>query len=207
MRKSIKKSIACSLLTSAVLLAAALPAQAKTDTLIVAGGCFWCVEHDFEKLEGVSDAVSGYINGTTENPTYKEVSSKDTGHFEAVKITYDDEKVTLEQLLNYFWYTIDPTDPDGQFCDKGGPYKTALFYQNQMQEEAFNKSLTKIKAEKPFDAPIVTEILAAEKFYIAEDYHQNYAVVNPIRYGYYRGSCGRDDTIKSLWGKVISKGH
>lgn len=201
------KSIIYSLLTSTVLLASALPAQAKTDSLIVAGGCFWCVESDFEKLEGVTNAVSGYINGTTENPTYKEVSSKDTGHFEAVEITFDDEKVTLDELVEYFWRTIDPTDPKGQFCDKGGPYKTALFYQNQAQEQAFNSSLNTLKADKPFEAPIVTEILAAKKFYIAEDYHQNYAVVNPIRYNYYRSSCGRDSKIKSLWGKVISKDH
>ena len=201
------KSIIYSLLTSAALLAAALPAQAKTDSLIVAGGCFWCVEHDFEKLEGVTNAVSGYINGTTENPTYKEVSSKDTGHFEAVEITFDDEKVTLDELVDYFWRTIDPTDPHGQFCDKGGPYKTALFYQSQAQQQAFNASLETLKSDKPFEAPIVTEILAAKKFYPAEDYHQNYAVVNPIRYGYYRSSCGRDNKIKSLWGEVISKDH
>lgn len=201
------KSIIYSLLTSVALLATTLPAHAKTDSLIVAGGCFWCVEADFEKLEGVTNAVSGYINGTTENPTYKEVSSQSTGHFEAVEITFDDEKVTLDELLHYFWRTIDPTDAIGQFCDKGTPYKTALFYQNEAQEKAFNDSLETLKADKPFSAPVVTEVLAAKKFYPAEDYHQDYAKINPIRYNYYRSSCGRDSRIKSLWGEVVSKGH
>lgn len=201
------KSIIYSLLTSVTLLATTLPAHAKTDSLIVAGGCFWCVESDFEKLDGVTNAVSGYINGTTENPTYKEVSSQSTGHFEAVEITFDDEKVSLDELLHYFWRTIDPTDARGQFCDKGTPYKTALFYQNEVQEKAFNDSLETLKTDKPFSAPIVTEVLAAKKFYPAEDYHQNYAKVNPIRYNYYRSSCGRDSRIKSLWGEVVSKEH
>ncbi|PID64407.1 MAG: peptide-methionine (S)-S-oxide reductase [Gammaproteobacteria bacterium] len=200
-----RKSIIYGLLTGAALLTATLPTHAKTDSLIVAGGCFWCVESDFEKLEGVTHAVSGYINGTTENPTYKEVSGKNTGHFEAVKITFDDEKITLDELVHYFWRTIDPTDPHGQFCDKGSPYKTALFYQNQVQQQTFNESLNALKADKPFAAPIVTEILPAKKFYPAEDYHQNYAKVNPVRYSYYRYTCGRDSKIKSLWGKVISK--
>lgn len=199
------KSLFYSLLSSVVLLVTTLPAQAKTDTLIVAGGCFWCVESDFEKLEGVTNAVSGYINGTTENPTYREVSSKNTGHYEAVEITFDDEKVSLKELVDYFWRTIDPTDPNGQFCDKGSPYKTGLFYQNETQQAVFTESLNELKANKPFDAPIVTEILAAKKFYPAEDYHQNYAVVNPIRYTYYRQSCGRDSKIKQLWGEVASK--
>lgn len=199
------KSIIYSLLTSAVLLTSALPAQAKMDTLIVAGGCFWCVESDFEKLDGVTNAVSGYINGTTENPTYREVSSKKTGHYEVVEITFDDEKVALKELVDYFWRTIDPTDPNGQFCDKGSPYKTGLFYQNEAQQAVFTESLNELKANKPFDAPIVTEVLAAKKFYPAEDYHQNYAVVNPIRYNYYRQSCGRDSKIKQLWGEVASK--
>ena len=197
------------LLTSAigaVLLSAALPTYAKTQSIIVAGGCFWCVESDFEKVPGVLGAVSGYINGTTENPTYEQVSSKKTGHYEAVKISYDDEKVTAKELTDYFWKTIDPTDSKGQFCDKGSPYLTGLFYQNEAQKKIFEQSLADIKlAPKNFTAPIVTPILAAEVFYDAEDYHQNYYSRNPIRYNYYRNGCGRDKRIKQLWGEVASK--
>ncbi len=200
-----KTSFVYSLLTSLVLFGSTLPAQAKTDTLIVAGGCFWCVESDFEKLEGVSKAVSGYINGTTPNPTYEEVAAKKTGHYEAVEITFDDEKISAAALTEYFWKTIDPTDPHGQFCDKGSPYKTGLFYQNETQRKVFTDSLSALKQNKPFDAPVVTEILAAQTFYPAEEYHQDYYKKNPIRYNYYRSGCGRDARIKALWGEVISK--
>ncbi|MGB0845800.1 MAG: peptide-methionine (S)-S-oxide reductase MsrA [Thiolinea sp.] len=200
-----KTSFIYSLLTSLALFGSALPAQAKTDTLIVAGGCFWCVESDFEKLDGVSQAVSGYINGTTENPSYEEVASKKTGHFEVVEITFDDEKISLAELTDYFWKTIDPTDPHGQFCDKGSPYKTGLFYQNEKQQQVFTDSLNKLKQNKPFKEPIATEVLAAQTFYPAEEYHQDYYKKNPVRYNYYRYGCGRDARVKELWGEVVSK--
>ena len=197
------------LLTSAigaVLLSAALPTYAKTQSIIVAGGCFWCVESDFEKVPGVLEAVSGYINGNNANPTYEQVSSKKTGHYEVVKISYDDEKVTAKELTDYFWKTIDPTDSKGQFCDKGSPYLTGLFYQNEEQKKVFEQSLADIKlAPKSFTAPIVTPILAAQTFYDAEDYHQDYYSRNPIRYNYYRNGCGRDKRIKQLWGEIASK--
>ena len=197
------------LLTSAigaVLLSAALPTYAKTQSIIVAGGCFWCVESDFEKVPGVLEAVSGYINGNNANPTYEQVSSKKTGHYEVVKISYDDEKVTAKELTDYFWKTIDPTDSKGQFCDKGSPYLTGLFYQNEEQKKVFEQSLADIKlAPKKFTAPIVTPILAAQTFYDAEDYHQDYYSRNPIRYNYYRNGCGRDKRIKQLWGEIASK--
>lgn len=180
-------------------------AAAKESSLIVAGGCFWCVESDFEKVDGVVSAVSGYINGTTENPTYREVASKRTGHYEAVKITYDDSVVSLEELTEYFWKTIDPTDAHGQFCDKGSPYLTGLFYQNENQQAVFEKSLANLQKNKPFEADIATKILQAETFYLAEDYHQDYYKKNPIRYRLYRTGCGRDATIKQLWGEVASK--
>ena len=170
------------LLTSAigaVLLSSALPTYAKTQSIIVAGGCFWCVESDFEKVDGVIEAVSGYINGTTKNPTYESVSSKKTGHYEVVKISYDDEKVTAKELTDYFWKTIDPTDATGQFCDKGSPYKTGLFYQNDEQKKVFDASLAEVKASKPFSADIVTPVLEAQEFYVAEGYHQNYYANNP----------------------------
>lgn len=188
-----------------LLLALPVNAQISPQTLIVAGGCFWCVESDFESLDGVLSAESGYINGVTKNPTYKEVASKKTGHYEAVRITYDPSKINLNSLVDFFWRTIDPTDPEGQFCDKGSPYKTALFYQNDQQQRLFIESKQNLQEQKPFNDTVVTEILAAETFYVAEDYHQDYATKNPFRYKLYRTSCGRDKRIKELWGQVLSK--
>jgi len=199
----VKKTVK-SLWLGALVMLFMLPtwAQAKVDTLIVAGGCFWCVEVDFEKVPGVQDVVSGYTGGTLDNPTYEEVTYKDTGHYEAVKITFDDEQVSLKELMDYYWTTVDPTDPKGQFCDKGDSYRTALFYQNEAQQKVFNESLERVKANKPFDAPIVTPILPAKTFYLAEGYHQDYASKNPLRYKYYRFSCGRDQRLKALWGAL-----
>lgn len=199
------KNLVNSLLIGCILSLTTLPAVAKEDSLIVAGGCFWCVESDFEKLPGVQEVVSGYTGGTTENPSYEQVSSKKTGHFEVVKITFDDAKISLAELVDYYWHTIDPTDPHGQFCDKGSPYKTALFYQNEQQKNLFNQSKQDITNSKPFAAPIVTEVLPAKTFWPAEDYHQDYARLNPVRYNYYRYACGRDARIEELWGKVVSK--
>lgn len=179
--------------------------QAAPQTMIVAGGCFWCVESDFELVQGVSDVVSGYIGGHTDNPTYKQVSSGKTGHFEAVVINFDDDVVSLKALADYYWKTIDPTDAAGQFCDKGSPYKTAMFYQDDKQKAVFEASLAKVEKSKPFKDDIVTEILPAKKFYPAEEYHQSYYTKNPIRYAYYRASCGRDSRIEDLWGEVASK--
>jgi peptide-methionine (S)-S-oxide reductase len=178
--------------------------QAAPQTMIVAGGCFWCVESDFELVQGVSDVISGYTGGHTENPTYRQVSAKDTGHFEAVVIYFDDDIVSLKALADYYWKTIDPTDATGQFCDKGAPYKTAMFYQDDQQKTVFEASLAKVKKAKPFEEDIVTEIIPAKKFYPAEEYHQSYYTKNPIRYAFYRASCGRDNRIESLWGEVAS---
>ena len=176
----------------------------KLDNIIVAGGCFWCVESDYEKQKGVISAESGYINGNIPNPSYRQVTSKKTGHFEAVKITYDSNIVSTRELIDFFWKTIDPTDATGQFCDKGTPYKTALFYQNQRQQQIFEASLADINKTKPFAEPIVTEILAAQTFYPAEDYHQDYYKKNSFRYRYYRSACGRDARIEELWGEVVA---
>lgn len=192
-------------LLSTIFFVFSLSSFANEQTLIVAGGCFWCVESDYEKYPGVLAAESGYINGTTKNPTYKQVASKQTGHYEAVKITYDDQQVSLEQLLDYFWRTIDPTDDKGQFCDKGSPYKTGLFYQSVEQKEQFEQSLAKLNKEKPFAEEVVTPILAADTFYLAEEYHQDFYKKSSLRYKYYRASCGRDSRIKDLWGEVASK--
>jgi peptide-methionine (S)-S-oxide reductase len=177
---------------------------AAPQTMIVAGGCFWCVESDFELVNGVSDVISGYTGGQTKNPTYKQVSSEKTGHFEAVEIHFDDDIVSLKALVDYYWKTIDPTDAKGQFCDKGTPYKTAMFYQNDQQKAVFEASLAKVEKTKPFKADIVTQILPASTFYLAEEYHQSYYTKNPIRYAFYRSSCGRDSKIESLWGDIAS---
>lgn len=169
------------------------------EEMIIAGGCFWCVESDFEKLDGVSEAISGYTGGSLDNPTYKKVGTNRTGHYEAVKVIYDPSVVSFRQLVDHYWRTVDPTDKRGQFCDKGESYKTAIFATPEQRLDAEN-SLKLIKETKPFKAKIVTPILPAVTFYDAEDYHQNYYKRNSLRYKYYRNSCGRDKTLKKLWG-------
>lgn len=203
LNSKLKHTLGLAIIGGSALLAGT--AQAAPQTLIVAGGCFWCVESDFEAVNGVTEAISGYTGGRTKNPTYQQVAGKGTGHFEAVEITFDDEVVSLATLADYFWKTIDPTDDRGQFCDKGEPYKTALFYQNEEQKAVFEASLAKVNATKPFKAEIVTQILPASTFYVAEEYHQSYYTKNPVRYGFYRSSCRRDSKIESLWGSVASK--
>lgn len=166
-----------------------------TDTAIFAGGCFWCVESDFEKLPGVLDVVSGYTGGGTPNPSYRNHGK----HFEAAKITFDPSVISYDALLNHYWVTVDPTDPTGQFCDKGHSYQTAIFARPDQIEQA-ERSKAGIIQTKPFDAPIVTPVLSAEVFWDAEDYHQDYYKKNPIRYKYYRNGCGRDARLVDLWG-------
>ena len=167
--------------------------------MIVAGGCFWCVESDFEKVDGVRKVISGYTGGTVDNPTYKIVTGERSGHFEAAKIIYDPSVVTYSQLLDYYWRHVDPTDPRGQFCDKGPSYTTAIFATPE-QYDAAVASKANIEKTKPFSADIVTPILPAVTFYDAEKYHQDYHDKNPVRYNYYRKGCGRDARVKQLWG-------
>ena len=164
-----------------------------------AGGCFWCMEHPFEKLEGVIDVVSGYTGGHKENPTYKEVSSGETRHLEAVQIIYDESKTTYSKLLDVFWRQIDPTDLGGQFVDRGNQYTTAIFYHSEEQKTLAEKSKDKLEKSGRYEKPITTKILKASKFYKAEDYHQNYYKNNPIRYKYYRFNSGRDRYLKKIW--------
>ncbi len=175
-------------------------AQAQTAKAVFAGGCFWCVESDFDKVPGVLSTTSGYIGGKVANPSYEQVSGKGTGHAEAVEIVYDPKQVSYEQLVAYFWRTIDPTTKDRQFCDTGSPYRTAIFVQDAQQLAAAKASLAALEKSKPFKEPIVTEIVLAGPFYAAEDYHQDYYKKNPLRYKYYRTSCGRDARIEQLWG-------
>lgn len=173
----------------------------QTMSAIFAGGCFWCIEADFEKLDGVIDVVSGYTGGAANTAKYKTVTNKKTGHYEAVRVRYDAAKVSYAELVEYFWKHIDPTDDRGQFCDKGDSYKSAIFYASDEEQTIVNQSLAKLNKNKPFEADIVTTIAAAKPFYLAEDYHQDYYKKNPIRYNYYRRGCGRDKRIADLWGK------
>ena len=185
-----------------LLLATAVPALAQaTAKATFAGGCFWCVEADFDKVPGVLSTTSGYIGGTVPNPSYEQVSSKATGHTEAVEIVFDPAKVSYAALVNHFWRTIDPTTPDRQFCDVGSPYRTAIFTHDTQQAAVVKQSLDALEKSKPFQAPIVTAILPATTFYPAETYHQDYYKKNPVRYAYYRASCGRDARLEQLWGK------
>ena len=176
---------------------AAAPPTARA---IFAGGCFWCVESDFDKVDGVLSTTSGYTGGTLANPSYEQVSSKRTGHAEAVEVVFDPSKVSYEKLVEHFWRTIDPTTKDRQFCDAGTPYRTAIFPVDAAQMQAALASRMALEKSKPFKEPIVTEIVPATAFYPAEEYHQNYYKKNPLRYQYYRTSCGRDARLKQLWG-------
>lgn len=189
-------------------LAGAALAQAPAATTALAtfaGGCFWCVESDFDKVPGVISTTSGYIGGSTANPTYEQVSSKSTGHAEAVQIVYDPAKVSYEKLVAYFWHTIDPTTKDRQFCDAGSPYRTAIFAHGEQQLKIAKASKAALDKTKPFKEPIVTEIVLASTFYPAEQYHQDYYQKNPLRYKYYRASCGRDGRLNQLWGDQAGK--
>jgi len=188
-----------------VALGAAFPLVAagsgETAYATFAGGCFWCIEADFEKVAGVITVTSGYTGGRVANPTYKQVSAGGTGHAEAVRVVYDPTVITYEELLEVFWYNIDPTVVDRQFCDVGDQYRSGIFYHDEEQREAAERSLAKLKKNKPFPQPIVTEITEESAFYPAEVYHQDYAKKNPIRYSYYRKGCGRDSRLQELWGE------
>lgn len=166
-----------------------------------AGGCFWCMEPPYDKLDGVLATISGYIGGDVDNPTYKQVSAGSTGHAEAVQVYYDPAKVSYEKLLEVFWRNVDPTTPDRQFCDRGNQYRTAIFYHDKLQQKLAVASKSALDQTKPFAAPVVTEITAADTFYPAEDYHQDYYVKNPLRYKFYRFNCGRDKRLEELWGQ------
>jgi peptide-methionine (S)-S-oxide reductase len=182
--------------------AAATPAAQQTARATFAGGCFWCTEADFDKVPGVVSTTSGYIGGQVAHPTYEQVSGNTTGHAEAVQIVYDPARVTYQQLLNVYWRSIDPTTRDRQFCDVGSPYRTAVFTHGPEQLQAAKQSLAELEKTKPFRDPIVTQIQPAATFYPAEAYHQDYHTKNPVRYRYYRATCGRDSRLQELWGKT-----
>ena len=165
-----------------------------------AGGCFWCMEEAFEKIEGVASAVSGYTGGQVGNPTYEQVSAGGTGHAESIEIIFDPSKVTYKQLLDVFWRNVDPTTPNAQFCDHGNQYRTAIFYHDESQKQLIEESKQRIESSKSFPEFIVTEIAPASVFYTAEEYHQDFYIKNPIRYKYYKWNCGRANRLEQLWG-------
>jgi peptide methionine sulfoxide reductase msrA/msrB len=164
-----------------------------------AGGCFWCVEADFEKLNGVVAAISGYAGGHVDNPTYQQVSAGGTGHVESVQVVYDPKKVTYQGLLDYFWKHVDPTDAGGQFVDRGAQYRTVIFYHDEEQKWLAEESKQALGKSGRFEKPVVTEVIPLDKFYEAEDYHQDYYRKNPLRYRLYRANSGRDRFLKKIW--------
>ena len=185
--------------------------QEKTDTTMdkkqknlseatFAGGCFWCTESDFEKFDGVVEVISGYVGGRTQNPTYKAVSAGGTGHAEAIRVLYDPQRVTYDELLDIFWRHVDPTDPGGQFVDRGSQYRPAIFYHDDDQKRLAEASKRKLETSGRFDKSIATEIVPVSEFYEAEDYHQDYYKKNPLRYKLYRNSSGRDQFLEKAWG-------
>ena len=210
------QSLKAPLLAAFIVLGLAIqcdPAQAaSTKKAYFAGGCFWCVEADFEKLKGVGEVVSGFTGGTVANPTYKQVTRGGTGHYEAVEIRYDPSRISYEQLLHAFFRSVDPTDAGGQFCDRGNSYRTAIFVQNPEEKAAAQSA--KAAAERELGKKIVTPILEAKPFYLAEEYHQDYYKGEDLvltrrgpkkmkdAYKFYRDACGRDERVRQLWGNA-----
>ena len=185
-------------LAQAPKAAAAIPPGMAVATF--AGGCFWCMEPPYDKLDGVLSTTSGYMGGPVKNPTYGDVSAGTTGHTEVVQVVYDPAKVKYEKLLDVYWRNIDPTVKDRQFCDTGTQYRTTIFVHTDEQKKLADNSKALLQMTKPFKEPIVTPIMAATEFWPAEDYHQDYYIKNPVRYNYYRTGCGRDARLKALWG-------
>lgn len=179
----------------------AAPPGSSSEKATFAGGCFWCMEEAFEGIAGVLSVVSGYTGGTRANPTYEEVSAGRTGHAESIEIVFDPAVVSYEQLLDAFWHNVDPTTPDRQFCDHGTQYRPAIFYHDDRQKQLAETSRQRIAREKTFAGPLAVEITAASTFYPAEEHHQDYYKRNPIRYKYYKFSCGRAQRLEELWGK------
>ncbi len=210
--REIKAIALAGLITVGLLAQGGAAKAAGTEELVVAGGCFWCVESDFESVKGVKEVVSGYTGGSKKNPSYKDVTGGGTGHYEAVRILFDPAKVSREKLLNMFFRSVDPTDAGGQFCDRGNSYRTAIFVSGAAEKKIAN--VAKAEAQAALGRKIVTPVLNKSKFYDAEDYHQDYykgtkIVVTrfgprkqSVAYKKYRNACGRDDKVKALWGSA-----
>lgn len=183
------------------LLSAPVSATDQQEAAIFAGGCFWCMEPPFDRLDGVISTTSGYTSGHKKSPSYREVSAGRTGHTEAIEIIFDPSRITYPELLEVFWKNIDPVAVNRQFCDSGSQYRSGIYYRDESQKKAAIDSLRRLESNKPFKEDIATEVVAASTFYPAEDYHQDYYQKNPLRYKYYRFSCGRDNRLEELWGK------
>jgi peptide-methionine (S)-S-oxide reductase len=179
---------------------ASVPEPMQVETAVFAGGCFWCVEEAFDEVEGVLTTTSGYTGGDVENPSYEQVSAGGTGHYEAVRVRYDPERVSYDTLLQTFWHNIDPTDPDGQFCDQGSSYRSAIFWRTPAQREQAEASKAALEQDPDAPSHVTTEILRAGAFYEAEGYHQDYYRKNPLRYRFYKTACGREGRLEELWG-------
>lgn len=183
------------------------PAAPRAEGLaeaVFAGGCFWCTEHDFEAIPGVAEAISGYTGGHLQNPSYEDVITETTGHYEAVIVRYDPAKISYGDLVERFWRMVDPTDAGGQFCDRGPSYATAIFVADAAQRRTAEESKRKLKESGRLKEPVVTPVLPLGVFYPAEDYHQDYSEKNPVRYRLYRTGCGRDRRLQQLWGAVAA---
>ena len=204
-----RRQVALSMLIMAFLLIGAwnlqstnkVAAEATIGKAYFAGGCFWCMEEAFEKVEGVLSATSGYMGGTVANPSYEEVSAGRTGHAESVEVVYDPAKVSYQKLLDAFWGNVDPITPNAQFCDHGSQYRSAIFFQTDEEKRESDISKQAIEQSKRFKEPIVTQIAMASQFYPAEEYHQDFYKKNPVRYNFYKYSCGRAKRLEELWGK------
>ena len=197
-----RSTLAALVFAVASLLASGPIGAVETRTAVFSGGCFWCVESDFDNVKGVLDTTSGYTGGHVDNPSYEDVVTETTGHRESVEITYDPSVVTYEQLLTAYWHSVDPTDPGGQFCDRGESYTTAIWVDGEEQRKAAEASKEKVEADLAMTSEIVTPILDAMTFYPAEDYHQNYHEKNPIPYEFYRFRCQRNARVDFIWGKT-----
>jgi peptide-methionine (S)-S-oxide reductase len=180
------------------IVAQSAPTPAKA---YFAGGCFWCMEEAFEKVDGVIAVVSGYMGGTVANPTYEQVSAGRTGHAESIEVSYDPSKVTYQKLLDAFWRNVDPVTPNAQFCDHGSQYRSVVFYSSNEEKRQAEESKQAIEQSKRLPAPIVTQVAQVSTFYQAEEYHQDYYKKNPLRYKYYKYGCGRIQRLEALWGK------
>jgi len=178
-------------------------AEKKTEKAVFAGGCFWCMESPFEGIEGVTDVISGYTGGTLKNPSYEQVCTGTTGHYEAVEVTFDPAVISYEKLLDIFWRNIDPTDDGGQFADRGSQYKTAIFYHTDQQRQIAVESKEKLEKSGIFSKPVVTEIKSAQPFYHAEGYHQDFCRKNPQKYESYRSGSGRKLFLQKTWGETL----
>ena len=203
MRSRVFRVSVLGLLTAALALAASGPDRASA---VFAGGCFWCEETAFEGVPGVISVTSGYTGGQKKNPTYEEVSAGGTGHAESVEVVYDPTKISYGKLIDIFWHNVDPFQANGQFCDHGTQYRSAIFYKDDAQRKVAEESKRRLEQDPRFAGKIVTQIVPASTFYPAEDYHQDYYKKNPVRYHMYRTGCGRDARLKAIWGEAAG-GH